>query len=30
MNQDGLRKLLPRTPPSKTAALFLCYWLTWG
>jgi len=29
MNQDGLRKLLPRTPPSKTAALFLCYWLAW-
>ena len=29
MNQDGLRKLLPRTPLAKTAALFLCYWLAW-
>ncbi|HRA82457.1 MAG TPA: diguanylate cyclase [Thauera sp.] len=29
MNQDGPRKLLPRTPLAKTAALFLCYWLAW-
>ena len=29
MSQDGLRKLLPRTPLAKTAALFLCYWLAW-
>ena len=29
MNQDGPPKLLRRTPLTKTAALFLCYWLAW-
>jgi diguanylate cyclase (GGDEF)-like protein len=29
MRQDGPRKLLPRTPLAKAAALFLCYWLAW-
>ena len=29
MNQDGPRKLLPRTPLARTVALFLCYWLAW-
>ncbi len=29
MNQDGPRKLLPRTPLARTVALFLCYGLAW-
>lgn len=29
MSQDGPHRLLPRSPLTKAAALFLCYWLAW-